>query len=35
VLWVLASLLAAVFLVAGAAKLAQSREKLVASPNMA
>jgi uncharacterized membrane protein YphA (DoxX/SURF4 family) len=35
VLWVLAGLLAAVFLAAGASKLAQSKEKLVASPNMA
>jgi uncharacterized membrane protein YphA (DoxX/SURF4 family) len=35
VLWVLAGLLAAVFLAAGAAKLAQSKEKLTASPNMA
>jgi uncharacterized membrane protein YphA (DoxX/SURF4 family) len=35
VLWVLASLLAAVFLAAGAAKLAQPKEKLLASPNMA
>ncbi|RAS57146.1 DoxX-like protein [Lentzea atacamensis] len=35
VLWILASLLAAVFLAAGAAKLAQPKEKLTASPNMA
>jgi hypothetical protein len=35
VLWVLACLLAAFFLAAGAAKLAQSKEKLTASPNMA
>jgi uncharacterized membrane protein YphA (DoxX/SURF4 family) len=35
VLWILASLLAAVFLFAGAAKLAQPKEKLTASPNMA
>jgi uncharacterized membrane protein YphA (DoxX/SURF4 family) len=35
VLWVLAGLLAAVFLGAGAAKLAQPKQKLVASPNMA
>jgi uncharacterized membrane protein YphA (DoxX/SURF4 family) len=35
VLWVLAGLLAAVFLAAGSAKLAQPKEKLVASPNMA
>lgn len=35
VLWILAGLLAALFLGAGGAKLAQSKEKLVASPNMA
>lgn len=35
VLWILASLLAAVFLAAGASKLARPKEKLVASPNMA
>jgi uncharacterized membrane protein YphA (DoxX/SURF4 family) len=35
VLWILAGLLAAVFLAAGASKLAQSKEKLTASPNMA
>jgi hypothetical protein len=35
VLWVLAGLLAAVFLAAGTAKLAQPKEKLVASPKMA
>ena len=35
VLWVLAGLLAAFFLAAGATKLAQSKEKLTASPNMA
>jgi uncharacterized membrane protein YphA (DoxX/SURF4 family) len=34
-LWAVASLLALVFLGAGAAKLAQSKEKLTASPNMA
>nr|WP_055615393.1 DoxX family protein [Streptomyces phaeochromogenes] len=34
-LWVVATLLALVFLGAGAAKLAQSKEKLTASPNMA
>lgn len=34
-LWILAGLLAAMFLVAGAGKLAQSKEKLGASPNMA
>jgi uncharacterized membrane protein YphA (DoxX/SURF4 family) len=34
-LWILAGLLAAMFLAAGAAKLTQSKEKLVASPNMA
>jgi uncharacterized membrane protein YphA (DoxX/SURF4 family) len=35
VLWILAGLLAALFLVAGGAKLAQPKEKLAASPNMA
>ncbi len=35
VLWILAGLLAAFFLAAGATKLAQSKEKLTASPNMA
>jgi uncharacterized membrane protein YphA (DoxX/SURF4 family) len=35
VLWILAALLAAVFLAAGGMKLAQPKEKLVASPNMA
>lgn len=35
VLWILTALLAAVFLAAGAAKLAQPKEKLVAAPNMA
>lgn len=35
VLWILAGVLAAVFLAAGAAKLTQPKEKLVASPNMA
>lgn len=34
-LWILAGLLSALFLAAGAAKLTQSKEKLVASPNMA
>lgn len=34
-LWILAALLAALFLTAGGAKLAQPKEKLVASPNMA
>jgi uncharacterized membrane protein YphA (DoxX/SURF4 family) len=34
VLWVLAALLAAFFLVAGAGKLARPKEKLVATPNM-
>jgi uncharacterized membrane protein YphA (DoxX/SURF4 family) len=34
-LWVLAALLATVFLAAGASKLAQPKEKLAASPNMA
>jgi uncharacterized membrane protein YphA (DoxX/SURF4 family) len=35
VLWILAALLAAVFLAAGGMKLAQPKEKLAASPNMA
>jgi uncharacterized membrane protein YphA (DoxX/SURF4 family) len=35
VLWILAGLLAAVFLAAGSMKLAQSKQKLAASPNMA
>jgi uncharacterized membrane protein YphA (DoxX/SURF4 family) len=35
VLWVIAALLALVFLGSGGAKLAQSKEKLTASPNMA
>jgi uncharacterized membrane protein YphA (DoxX/SURF4 family) len=35
VLWILAALLAAMFLAAGAGKLVQSKEKLAASPNMA
>jgi uncharacterized membrane protein YphA (DoxX/SURF4 family) len=35
VLWILAGALAAVFLLAGTGKLAQPKEKLVASPNMA
>lgn len=35
VLWILASLLAAVFLAAGAMKLTQPKEKLAANPNMA
>lgn len=35
VLWMLAGLLALVFLAAGGMKLAQSKEKLAASPNMA
>ncbi|MGP3914953.1 DoxX family protein [Nonomuraea sp. 10N515B] len=35
VLWVVSALLALVFLGAGGAKLAQSKEKLIASPNMA
>jgi len=35
VLWILAGLLAAVSVAAGAMKLAQPKEKLVASPNMA
>ncbi|MEQ4725435.1 DoxX family protein [Nonomuraea sp. B19D2] len=35
VLWVVAALLAVVFLGAGGTKLAQSKEKLIASPNMA
>ncbi|MFG3341925.1 DoxX family protein [Glycomyces sp. NPDC048151] len=35
VLWVLAGLLAAFFLFAGFTKLAQSKEKLLGSPNMA
>ncbi|WP_188194792.1 DoxX family protein [Nonomuraea sp. SYSU D8015] len=34
VLWIVAALLALVFLGAGGAKLAQSKEKLTASPNM-
>ncbi|MFI6576201.1 DoxX family protein [Nocardiopsis sp. NPDC050513] len=35
VLWILAALLALAFLASGGMKLAQSKEKLVASPNMA
>jgi uncharacterized membrane protein YphA (DoxX/SURF4 family) len=35
VLWILAALLAAFFLAAGGMKLAQPKEKLAASPNMA
>jgi uncharacterized membrane protein YphA (DoxX/SURF4 family) len=35
VLWILAGLLAAAFLAAGGMKLAQPKEKLAASPNMA
>lgn len=35
VLWILAGLLAAMFLAAGSMKLAQPKEKLAASPNMA
>ncbi|WP_158847540.1 DoxX family protein [Saccharothrix deserti] len=35
VLWIIASALAALFLAAGGSKLAQSKEKLAASPNMA
>jgi uncharacterized membrane protein YphA (DoxX/SURF4 family) len=35
VLWILAGLLALVFLGAGAMKLTQSKEKLAANPNMA
>jgi uncharacterized membrane protein YphA (DoxX/SURF4 family) len=35
VLWILAALLAAVFLAAGGMKLAQPKEKLTANPNMA
>lgn len=35
VLWVLAGLLAALFLVAGGAKLVQSKQKLATWPNMA
>ncbi|GLI00280.1 DoxX family protein [Phytohabitans aurantiacus] len=35
VLWIIAGLLAVMFLVAGGAKLTQSKEKLAASPNMA
>jgi uncharacterized membrane protein YphA (DoxX/SURF4 family) len=35
VLWILAGLLALVFLAAGAMKLTQSKEKLAANPNMA
>jgi uncharacterized membrane protein YphA (DoxX/SURF4 family) len=35
ILWVLAALLAAVFLGAGVMKLTQSKEKLAANPNMA
>src|SRR3954464_13032576 len=35
ILWLLTGLLAAMFLAAGAGKLAQSKEKLAASPNMA
>jgi uncharacterized membrane protein YphA (DoxX/SURF4 family) len=34
-LWILASLLAAMFLAAGAGKLLQSKDKLASSPNMA
>lgn len=34
VLWVVAALLAAVFLAAGVLKLTQSKEKLAANPNM-
>jgi uncharacterized membrane protein YphA (DoxX/SURF4 family) len=34
VLWILAGLLAAAFLAAGGMKLAQPKEKLVATPNM-
>ena len=34
-LWILAGLLSALFLAAGAVKLTQPKEKLVASPNMA
>lgn len=35
VLWILAAVLAAFFLAAGGVKLAQPKEKLAASPNMA
>jgi uncharacterized membrane protein YphA (DoxX/SURF4 family) len=35
VLWILAGLLAALFLMAGSMKLAQPKQKLAASPNMA
>lgn len=35
VLWILATVLALLFLAAGGMKLAQPKEKLVASPNMA
>jgi uncharacterized membrane protein YphA (DoxX/SURF4 family) len=35
VLWIVAGLLAVLFLAAGGAKLAQPKEKLAASPNMA
>jgi uncharacterized membrane protein YphA (DoxX/SURF4 family) len=35
VLWILAALLAAVFLAAGGMKLAQPKQKLAAAPNMA
>jgi uncharacterized membrane protein YphA (DoxX/SURF4 family) len=35
VLWILAALLAALFLMAGSMKLAQPKQKLAASPNMA
>jgi uncharacterized membrane protein YphA (DoxX/SURF4 family) len=35
VLWILAALLAAAFLAAGSMKLAQPKQKLAASPNMA
>jgi uncharacterized membrane protein YphA (DoxX/SURF4 family) len=35
VLWLMAGLLAVMFLAAGGAKLAQSKEKLAASPSMA
>jgi uncharacterized membrane protein YphA (DoxX/SURF4 family) len=35
VLWIMAGLLAVMFVAAGGAKLAQSKEKLAASPNMA
>lgn len=35
VIWILSSLLSVLFLAAGTTKLAQSKEKLAASPNMA